>query len=365
MCTSAPSTCPGGSASTSTSTSHHPASTARLLSRANAASSARQGSHHGAPSSTSTRAPERDASCASVRSSGGEPARIDAHPADDRRARRGGRVPAGAPGGSSSTSGGAPASGAASARDTTRRSMGSRGHTRDARARRRRHASAARWLEPRAGSGRPAPAGPREVASRLHHRQREVQEREAEEQVHPLADGARRPRSPAPRASGGCSRWSRARPPSWGGRAPRTSPRRPGSVVPRRLRSVRQSMPGRRGAVEADAVRHHVGPHADEAGGHRPGVQRAESGPHAALHRRRTPARTSAGCTTRPACGPPTPEERPPFLEPWIQWITVHSGQRYARARRVQPRRGRTAHRAAHLGRRSRGAGLAAGSAGA
>ena len=22
--------------------------------------------------------------------------------------------------------------------------------------------------------------------------------------------------------------------------------------------------------------------------------------------------------------------ERPPFLEPWIQWITVHSGQRYA-----------------------------------
>ncbi len=88
VCTDRPRTGPGGSASTSTSTSHQPARTARLLSRAKAASSARHGSHHGAPSSTTTRAPDRAASWATVRSSAPSRRGFDLDPANQRCARR-------------------------------------------------------------------------------------------------------------------------------------------------------------------------------------------------------------------------------------------------------------------------------------
>ena len=66
-------------------------------------------------------------------------------------------------------------------------------------------------------------------------------------------------------------------------------------------------MPRRRCGVEPDAVRHHVGPHAEEAGGHRPRVQRAESRSSCGASSTPGICRASGGCTTRPGSGPPTP----------------------------------------------------------
>src|SRR6185369_3964172 len=144
----------------------------------------------------------------------------------------------------------------------------------------------------------------------------------------PTAPRFRRPRSPAPRGSGGCSRWSRARPASWGGRPRRTSAegRRPYLRGPElsvsRCRAARTEwrptrsvttlgpMPTKRAVIVLEF--NELSPDL---------MQRfIDAGHLPAFRRLRDEAEvwsTDAG-------------ERPPFLEPWIQWITVHSGERYA-----------------------------------